>query len=374
MPKFTITSDGKTVAQTTVHDDRIEMGSAPTCLVRIDDLLISLKQAVFTKTPDGYSVEPVSRTPAISLNGVTVSGPTAVPGNAILRIEAYEVKIEYQPGELAQAADLAPAPAPRVTPAPQPAEIPLPPPLEPDLPPPLDSEPVAPTPVSAPSAPVAPSDIDKAETVIIRRVGRIVAQSGPLKGQHWDLRLGQLRIGRDATQNDVVVRLDAQGNPDNSISRRHALIHVTGKSVLVEDLGSAAGTFVNGVQVVPGSKVEVTSNDLIEIRSSKESTVVRVELNQPSAPPKEAPVPIPERPAAPPPPPAYAAAPRHEPAIDDLRHDEPIVRRRRRADEDENPFVPLDAPPRARRIPTWGWIVAGAGVLLLIVILILIAL
>jgi predicted component of type VI protein secretion system len=217
-------------------------------------------------------------------------------------------------------------------------------------------------------------------TVFIRRVGKLVATAGPLKGQHWDLKSGETRIGRELGQNDIVIRLDAQGNVDNSISRRHASIHVAGDRVYVEDAGSAAGTYVNGNAVPARQRVEVKANDSVEIRSSRESTLLRIELSGGSAPAPAAP-PIQQPPAAAEIPrpiaPTPVSAPRHEaPGLGDYGAEEPPVQRRRRRESNaaDNPFVPLDAPRRSGTIPKWGWIAAGVGILLLVIIIFLIAL
>jgi pSer/pThr/pTyr-binding forkhead associated (FHA) protein len=217
-------------------------------------------------------------------------------------------------------------------------------------------------------------------TVFVRRVGRLQATAGPLKGQHWDLKSGETRIGRESGQNDIVIRFDAQGNVDNSVSRRHASVHVTGDRVYVEDVGSAAGTFVNGIQVPARQRVEVKGQDLIEIRSSRESTLLRVELIRGSTPPVP-PTPSPQPAAAMPPRPAepvhVASPPRHEsPALGDFAAEEPPVVRRRRRESSaaENPFVPLEESRSKGGIPRWGWIVAGVGILLLVVVILLIVL
>lgn len=386
MPKFSIAKDGRPVGQVDAHGDRIELGSARTCQVVIDDLLISLKQAAFVKSPGTgqYVVEAVSRVPAFTLNGIVVEQPTEVPDGALLGIEGYSIKIEYLPGERLTAS---PAQAVRsVTPIPPMEEPPLPPPLEPDLPAPLEqSQPKIAAPAPIASAPVR-SDADMERTVFVRRVGRLVATGGPLAGQHWDLKSGETRIGRESGQNDIVVRFDSQGNVDNSVSRRHASVHVIGDRIFVEDVGSVAGTFLNGVAVPARQRVEVKPQDVIEIRSSRESTFLRLELERSAAPsiPVAAPVAAPH--AAPAQPiqaqpiaaePIRAAAPRHEaPVVGDFGSDEPPPARRRRRESSpaDNLFVPAEAPRSRGKIPTWGWVVAGAGIVLLVVILLLIAL
>jgi len=211
----------------------------------------------------------------------------------------------------------------------------------------------------------------------------LVATAGPLKGQHWDLKSGETRIGRESGQNDIVIRFDAEGNVDKSVSLRHASVHVVGDRVYVEDAGSAAGTFVNVNAAPPRQRVEVRAQDLIEIRSSRESTLLRVELGREAAPAMAAPQAQPQQVAPQPaprpiePPPAPMPGPRHEaPALGDYAAEEPPVVRRRRRETSaaENPFVPLDEPRASGKIPRWGWIVAGAGILLLVIIILLIAL
>ena len=44
--------------------------------------------------------------------------------------------------------------------------------------------------------------------------------------------------------------------PDPSISRRHALARLEGKTVVLEDLGSANGTFLNGNPVRSATRAE----------------------------------------------------------------------------------------------------------------------
>lgn len=385
MPKFTITKDGRAVAQVEAHGDRIELGSARTCQVIIDDLLISLKQAAFVKSPGGttYAIEPVSRVPAMTVNGVPLSDRADIADGSVVGIEGYTITINYTVGEMGAKppapAELRPSPPPQFA-----GDPPLPPPLEPELPPPLEPiPPAAVAPLASPVVTVPSDNADMERTVFVRRIGRVVAVSGPLSGKSWDLKSGETRIGREQGQNDIVVRFDAQGNVDNSVSRRHASIHVMGDRVFVEDAGSAAGTFVNGKTVPPRQRVEVRANDQIEIRSSRESTVLRIELERsavPTPPPAVAAAPAPapvQTPIIQPEPVRIAPSPPvHEPEAADLRGEDPPIARRRRRSEGggESIFVPEEETGKGGRIPKWGWILAGAGVILLIAILLLIAL
>ena len=70
---------------------------------------------------------------------------------------------------------------------------------------------------------------------------RLVMTQGPEPGQTFTLDRDTLTIGRDPTSEVVIV--DAQ------VSRQHARLVRQGNVVLLEDLGSTNGTFVNGVRV-----------------------------------------------------------------------------------------------------------------------------
>jgi DNA-binding NtrC family response regulator len=65
--------------------------------------------------------------------------------------------------------------------------------------------------------------------------------SGPDAGQETSLGLPTVRIGT-AADNDVVLT-------DRAISRRHAEIRMTSEGLLLRDLGSTNGTFINDVRI-----------------------------------------------------------------------------------------------------------------------------
>ena len=82
----------------------------------------------------------------------------------------------------------------------------------------------------------------------------LIANEGPLNGQQWVLK-GQLLIGRDAAC-DIVI-------PDRQVSRQHARISNTGKGIILEDLGSKNGTFVNNKPIL--EEVKLAEADEIQI-------------------------------------------------------------------------------------------------------------
>lgn len=64
----------------------------------------------------------------------------------------------------------------------------------------------------------------------------LIANNGPLNGQQWVID-GTLVIGRDADC-DIVI-------PDRQVSRQHARITKSINGMILEDLGSKNGTFLN---------------------------------------------------------------------------------------------------------------------------------
>lgn len=73
----------------------------------------------------------------------------------------------------------------------------------------------------------------------------IVANSSWLNGKRFDIGEGTLTIGR-STQADITL-------PSNHLSRQHAQLRRSGNELVLQDMASMNGTFVNGrrVKTVP---------------------------------------------------------------------------------------------------------------------------
>ena len=69
----------------------------------------------------------------------------------------------------------------------------------------------------------------------------LIAQSGPLEGQRWLLK-SQLVIGR-GDDCEIVI-------PDRQVSRQHAHLLLIKDGVILEDLESKNGTFINGRRIL----------------------------------------------------------------------------------------------------------------------------
>ena len=83
-------------------------------------------------------------------------------------------------------------------------------------------------------------------------------RTGPSAGKAYDLR-SALRLGRHP-YNEVSI-------DDPAVSRYHSWITHEMGAVLIEDLASANGTFVNGTRVV--NRVALKTGDLIRIGATQ---------------------------------------------------------------------------------------------------------
>ena len=104
----------------------------------------------------------------------------------------------------------------------------------------------------------------------IDEVAFLVAQTGPLIGQRWALR-GNLVLGRDETC-DIVIA-------DRQVSRQHARLSLTGKGILLEDLGSKNGTHRNGIVIQDSAILE--DGDVIQIALAQKFTFLSSDATVP---------------------------------------------------------------------------------------------
>ena len=111
----------------------------------------------------------------------------------------------------------------------------------------------APQPVYQQSAPQP-----RPQVVYQQPVPMVRAISGPLTGNTWQLK-GVLTIGRDPA-GSIVYPADTKG-----ISRAHCRLDLQGAAVVITDLGSTYGTFVNGRKLNPNESVRIDSNTEISL-------------------------------------------------------------------------------------------------------------
>lgn len=82
----------------------------------------------------------------------------------------------------------------------------------------------------------------------------LIVASGPRRGLHWSLTEGPTKVGRDP---DDGIFLD-----DVTVSRHHAEFEARGDVLVVRDLGSTNGTYVNGSRA---EETEIHSGDEVII-------------------------------------------------------------------------------------------------------------
>jgi len=165
---------------------------------------------------------------------------------------------------------------------------------------------------------------------------RLVMSQGPEPGRTFPLDKDFIRLGRDPGS-DIVIS-------DPQISRQHARITRQGDLMMIEDLGSTNGTFVNGMRLT--GPHALSSGDVIGLGDAvtlayygMDVAATRTLVGRPTvvAPPPAytPPPPTPQ----PPPPPVYAAVP---------------------------PPPPVAPPVEEEKSRTWLWV--GCGCLVLLVI------
>jgi len=102
-------------------------------------------------------------------------------------------------------------------------------------------------PVGAEEEPPAPRMEEAEGPMLVVRKGREV-------GQRFYLDRDSLTVGRDPSS-DIFLN-------DVTVSRNHAVLHVVGDAVSIEDAGSLNGTYVNGVCV---EKAQLAHGDAVQI-------------------------------------------------------------------------------------------------------------
>lgn len=143
--------------------------------------------------------------------------------------------------------------------------------------PPIDPTPfaslsAAPVPAVEPGVPVAPAPVVAAPAPAVSggpfpstTQPRLLVLRGQKRNVEYPIYEGLNFIGR-ADEKPVDIDLEEQEPPDRVwCSRQHACISWENDEVLLEDLNSANGTYVNRTRVYPGQKKALSPNDVIQI-------------------------------------------------------------------------------------------------------------
>ncbi len=94
------------------------------------------------------------------------------------------------------------------------------------------------TPTVAPAASSPPPEIRPTKLATEEIFGTLEGESGEIAGKVFKIGTKGLKIGRDPSKNDIVIS-------DERVSREHAWIGRDGDKVVLKDLGSGNGTFIN---------------------------------------------------------------------------------------------------------------------------------
>ena len=90
--------------------------------------------------------------------------------------------------------------------------------------------------------------------------GRLIGR-GTIQGKSFEIGMLGLKVGRAAVKNDLVI-------DDEEVSREHAWIGPEGDKMIVKDLNSTNGTYINSVTKGQVQKGQIQSGDLIFIGKS----------------------------------------------------------------------------------------------------------
>lgn len=109
-----------------------------------------------------------------------------------------------------------------------------------------------------PATPPAPKPTMVSLPDKTQELGMLVGRSAALKGQKFPIGTTGLKIGRDPSKNDIVVDHD-------EASREHAWIGPDEGKMVLKDLNSTNGTFINSVSSGPVLKATVNPGDIVII-------------------------------------------------------------------------------------------------------------
>ena len=141
---------------------------------------------------------------------------------------------------------------------------------------------------------------------------RLTMRSGPAPGKSFPLEQEEVFLGRDLS-NDIPIS-------DPEISRRHARFMMKADGIVIEDLGSTNGTFINGMRISApqvlhsGDVITFGENIVVVFEPASydpNATVIASQTKMPAPPAqRQAPQqPLPPAPVYPAPAPAYPAPP-----------------------------------------------------------------
>ncbi|MBI1916075.1 MAG: FHA domain-containing protein [Planctomycetes bacterium] len=213
--------------------------------------------------PEPVQAEPLPAEP------YPLTAEPAAPVMEAMPIEAMPVEavpVETEAWSPAAGMSETQAPPPVAEPAVPHAPPPPPPKVEAPPPPPakVETPPSAPKVEAPPAEPVLPKGAEP----------RLLVLRGQRRNVEYPIYEGLNFIGR-ADEKPVDIDLEDQEPPDRIwCSRQHALVSLEEGKLVLEDLNSANGTYLNRNRVYPGQKQPLKVNDIIQIGNVQLKVIV----------------------------------------------------------------------------------------------------
>lgn len=115
-----------------------------------------------------------------------------------------------------------------------------------------------------PSASAAETRVISPSAALSSRVSIKIKETGqiiPLEGSE------EFTIGRVSGTQPILPDIDLTPFKayQGGVSRLHAILRIKGEEITISDLGSANGTYVNGVKIAPYELVPLSNGDLITL-------------------------------------------------------------------------------------------------------------
>ncbi len=222
---------------------------------------------------------------------------------------------------------------------------------------------------------------------------RLSMRSGPTPGKIFPLEQEEIFVGRDLA-NDVPVN-------DPEVSRRHARFIMQADGIVLEDLGSTNGTFVNGQRLAtpqvlrPGDVLTFGENVTMLFELAAYDPDATMVASKPPAeamtmPPKPAvkvpaqqvqqpaasgtPIPLPpvqQQPAQPVQQPVQQAPVFQQPVQQQPVQQQPAAPQNYASPQPEHGYSAIAEKPQKRSIPVWILVVAAFVILICIVVIII---
>jgi FHA domain len=227
---------------------------------------VPVEAEVIPFAADAVFAEPVLAEP-VAAEAIPVADEVPPPGDAAG--PAVGAPEDEAPPASAEAPPAAEPPAATASPAEETFEhVPAAPPVAAPEP----ASPIAPLPPpAAPSAAAAPAAAGKLPA---GAEPRLVVMRGLKRNAEYPVYEGLNFIGR-ADEKPVDIDLEDQEPPDRIwCSRQHALIQYEDGQLVIEDLNSSNGTYVNRNRIYPGQKLPLNVNDIIQIGNVQLKVVV----------------------------------------------------------------------------------------------------